>query len=278
MAVPEQIGSIGQNANYMHMLIVGDSGFGKTVFAGTAQNALFLTTDPEGTTSAMMMGSTAKEWKIGHWRELNEAFRYLRDGGIEEMGLEWLIIDNISAAQNFGMEATMELARENNSKLDEFISSQQDYLRSQNMLRQMVKTFQDLPVNIIWTSWQAVQENPDTGEIYFAPAIHGQKGSLAQEVAGYMNVVGYGEVVKDTKGNEVRRIWFTFNDAFRGKDRFVCLGAYQDRLTVPKMHRMVEEAKKAAMSSKKGSTGAKAGRPAVKKAPATRRTATRKKA
>lgn len=276
MTVPKQIQPIGDNADFIHMLIVGLSGFGKTVFAGTAPNALFLTTDPEGTTSAQMMGSQAREWKISGWTELNDAFRYLRDGGIEELGLEWLIIDNISAAQNMGLQATMELARENNARLDEFIASQQDYLRSQNMLRQMVKRFQDLPVNLIWTSWQTSEEDSEDGAVYYAPAIHGQKGALAQEVAGYMNIVGYGEVVEDTQGNEVRRIWFTTHGPFRGKDRFICLGQYRDRLTVSDLASLVEKAKRTA-KRKSSPTGTKAGA-GVKKVAATRRPATRRKA
>lgn len=243
MAIPGKIKPLGEYDKYINMMIVGDAGFGKTVFAGTAENALFLTTDPEGTISAMVFGSTAKEWKIETWTELNEAYRYLRDGGIKEMGLKWVIIDNISEAQNLGMKETMELARSNNSKLDEFISSQQDYLRSQNMLRQMVKMFNDLPVNLLWTAWQTRLEDAD-GEAYYAPGIHGQQGMLAQTIAGYMNIVGYGEVIKDSADNDVRRIWFSTSDRFRGKDRFNTLTPYKDRLTVPKMEKLVDAVKK----------------------------------
>jgi len=243
MTIPDKIRTLGDYDKFINMMIVGDAGFGKTVFAGTADNALFLTTDPEGTISALVFGSTAKEWKIETWSELNEAYRYLRDGGIKEIGLKWVIIDNISEAQNLGMKETMELARSNNSKLDEFISSQQDYLRSQNMLRQMVKMFNDLNVNILWTAWQTRLED-ENGDAYYAPGIHGQQGMLGQTIAGYMNMVGYGEVVHDSKGDDVRRIWFSTSGRFRGKDRFNALIPFRDRLTIPKMERLVDAVKK----------------------------------
>lgn len=242
--IEDKIKPLGQYDKYIRALIVADAGFGKTRLAGTANNALFLTTDPEGTISAKMAGSKAKEIRIDSWTEINDSYRFLRDGGIKKLGLEWLNIDNITEAQNLGMKETMELARKRNANLDEFISSQQDYLRSQNMLRQMVKQFNDLPVNVLWTAWQNRFEDAD-GESYYAPAIHGQQGALAQTIAGYMNVVGYGEVIAD----DVRRIWFTHAEQYRGKDRFGVLGRYRDNLDIPKMQALVEGALKKANGS-----------------------------
>ena len=258
MTKPSEIKPLGDYDKYIHAMIVADAGFGKTVFGGTSEKALFLTTDPEGTISAKMFGSTAEEWRIESWTEHNKAFAYLRDGGIKELGLNWVIVDNISEAQNLALFETMALARARNKNLDEFVPSQQDYQRSQNMMKVMVKKFHDLPVNILWTSWQAIQEDRD-GEIFYAPAIHGQQGSLAQTIAGYMNIVGYGEVVEDG----VRRVWFSHAEAFRGKDRFNVLGDFRDRLTVPKMQSLVEGAlRKANTSSTTNNT--------IKKAPAAR--------
>ena len=241
MTVPSKIGDLGKYGNWIRAMIVADAGFGKTVFCGTAKNALFLTTDPEGTISAKVFGSTAKEWKIESWTEFNESYRYLRDGGIKELNLGVVIVDNISEAQNLGMTETMHIARDRNKGLDEFVPTQQDYQRSQNMLRQMVKQFHDLPVHIIWTAWQKVEEDRE-GNPYFAPGIHGQQGMLAQTIAGYMNIVGYGEVLKNSKDEEVRRLWFSQSGSFRGKDRFNVLGRYRDRLDVPKMLTLVERA------------------------------------
>lgn len=264
MVIPKEIRPLGEYDKWMRMLLVADSGFGKTVFGGTAPNALFLTTDKEGTVSAKVLGSKAREWKIHDHNEMLKAYRYLRDGGIKELGLEFLVIDNASETQTLGMEATMALARSKKKDLDEFIPTQQDYQRSQNMFLAMVKQFNDLPVHIIWTSWQKIEEDHE-GEIFYAPGIHGQQGMLAQTVAGYMNIVGYGEVIEDDNGKEHRRIWFTHHGPFRGKDRFNVLGKYRTDMDVPKMMALVEGA------GKKTSTSTPTRKPVARKAPATPR-------
>jgi len=281
MTKPAAIRPLGVTDRYVRMLIVAGPGFGKTVLAGTAPNALFLTTDPEGTLSAWAFGSDAQEWEIESWANIQEAFRYLRDGGIEEMDLKWVIIDNTSEAQNFGMSETMQKARAQNSRLDEFIPSQQDYQRSQLMILKLVKQFNDLPVNVLWTAWQKSEEDQD-GNVYFAPAIHGQQGAVAQMVAGYMNIVGYGEVI-EADDKEVRRVWFTHHGPYRGKDRFVALGQKRDGLTIAKMDEIIQAAvakRKAqrAAAKKTGAATRSTASTTTKTAPARRRTATTRKA
>ena len=66
MAKPKGIVSLAESADTINMLITAESGWGKTVFAGTADQrnagggkALFLVADPEGTLSAKYQGSSA---------------------------------------------------------------------------------------------------------------------------------------------------------------------------------------------------------------------------
>lgn len=228
--VKKRIKPLGNTNPFIHMMLVAMPGGGKTVLAGTAPNALFITTDPEGTISAFAMGSKAKELEVLAWSDISDVYLYLKNGGIKELGVEWVIIDNVSEAQTFAMTATMEAARKQKPGLDEFVPTQQDYQRSQNMLTKMVRQFNDLPVNTIWTAWQAEAEDAE-GETYFTPSIHGQKGQIAQQIAGWQNVIGYIQVVK--KGDrQVRRVWFTHQGSYRGKDRYIALGRYMDDPTI----------------------------------------------
>ena len=270
---------------YRHFLLCAGPGFGKTVFFGTGdEKVLFLTTDKEGTLSAAMMGSLAQEWPINVGSDLNEAYIYLRDGGIAELGLDdggWVVIDNVSEAEEIFKWDN--IAREHAAKpqtMDEFVPSQGNYQRTQNQLLKMVKQFLDLKVNIGLTAWIETSEDNEGNE-YYAPAIHGQKGGIAQMIAGYMNIVGYGEVLEDADGTEHRRIHFSKSGPHRGKDRYIALGKYRTDMTLPKMdaiiNKKLEERRAAAKTAPK--TPARTAR-TVTKAPTAprRRVATGKKA
>lgn len=276
MTVPKNVKRLGSVDKYIHFLLVAGPGFGKTVLFGTEDKALFLTTDPEGTVSAWMMGSKSLEWECTHYSDVIAAYTYLRDGGIEELGLQWVFIDNISEVQELAKHTNIELEQKRNPAIDDFVPSQANYQRSQNMLLALVKQFNDLPVNVGYTAWMQVNEDSN-GHEYFAPGIHGQKGQIAQMVAGYMNVVGYGEVQTDGEGVEHRVIHFSQNGPYRGKDRYNALGKKRTDLTMPKMKSIIDAAiakRKAELAPSK--TPARAGASGTTKAPARRRTVTRK--
>jgi hypothetical protein len=220
---------------FVRMAMVAPSGFGKTVFAGTAPNALFVTTDPEGTASAAAFGSTAQEWQVTDQQGLRDAYTYLEQGGIKELGLEWVIVDNLTEAQAIFMARAMEIAVERKPDRSPFVPDKHEYLVAQNATVDMVKKFITLPVNLIFTVHRKGMEDGDANT-YYSAAIQGGQGEIAQKILGYMNVVGMGDVL--TIGDppkEVRRIYFDHVREFRGKDRFVRLGKFRDDMTVSKM-------------------------------------------
>jgi hypothetical protein len=226
-----------------------------------------------------MMGSTSKEWPINHWNgDLVEAYKYLRDGGIAKDGWDWVVIDNVSEAEEIAKWENID--REHKAKpqtVDEFVPTQGNYQRTQNMLLMMVKQFLDLPVNVGFTAWIETNEDSDGNE-YFAPAIHGQKGAIAQMIAGYMNIVGYGQVIIGDDGEEHRRIHFSQNGPYRGKDRYMALGKFRTDLTLPKMDAIIDkklESIKSSSATSKKPVAAR--RPVAPKSPAARRVTTPRK-
>ncbi len=242
MVKPKNIQPLASSA-YIHMALVAASGFGKTVFAGTAPNALFFTTDPEGTISARRFGSTAEEWRITNWNELDEAYRWLRDEGIESEGYQWLLVDNGTECQELGMAMAMEQALKAKPDRSPYVPDKREYQISQNGMITLVKTIHTLPINVLWTFHRKGMEDGE-GSDFYSVAIQGKDGQVAEQVLGYMNIIGMGEVIeKETAGKtrEIRRTYFTHTGPYRGKDRFGVLGRFKDDLTVPDLSKLISE-------------------------------------
>lgn len=222
---------------WLRMMVAAHSGYGKTVFCGTAPKALFLTTDPEGTASAAAFGSTAQEVQIHNQDQLNDAYDWLETGGIAELGLEFLIIDNVTEVQAQFMDAAMTAAVANAKKKgmerNRFVADQYEYLSTQNATVDFVKRVCALPVHVIFTAHLKGMEDDDAND-YYSIALQGRKGEVAQQCLGYMNVIGMGAVV-EVNGASRRRMYFEHTGPYRGKDRFNVLGKAQDNLTVPAM-------------------------------------------
>lgn len=233
--MPPQIQALNAKLPYLRMMVAAKSGFGKTVFSGTAKDALFLTTDPEGTASARAFGSTAKEWQINDYDELDRAVTWVRKEGPDHF--KFIVVDNLTECQLMARQANIDAAiarREaKGSARNKLIPEQSDYLFAQLAVVDVVKKLISVPMHIIFTAHLKGLEDPE-GNDFYSVAIQGSDGEVAERLLGYMNVIGMGEVVeKDDK--EVRRLYFTHWGPFRGKDRYVKLGRYQDGLTVPKM-------------------------------------------
>lgn len=231
MAKPSQIRKLDGPPPFIRMAVVAPPGWGKTIFGGTARKGLFLTTDPEGTLSAQQQGSTCEEWKITSWQDLTEAASYMKSEGCDEY--DWLIIDNISEAQDMAMQDSMEYVRKGKPSLDQYVPGIYEYQRSQMMIVDFVKRVNDLPVNVLWTAHRTTGED-DEGNVVYGASIHGKKGAIEDQILGYMNVVGFG-VIKD--GERIMHLSNT--GPFKGKDRYQKLGAARAGLTIPRLEALV---------------------------------------
>lgn len=226
----------GKKAN-IHMVLVADAGWGKTVFAGSGERVLFLVCDPEGTLSASSLGSTADEWEIKTTKDLEEAYKWLRDEGHEEY--DWVVIDTVGGAQRILQRSALDAAvRAAPGKQDPDVPSIAVHQKAQIQIIKFIMMFNDLPMHTLFTAHPMHLED-DEGETYILPYVHGGKGEVAQQALGHFNVAGYG-VNQEVGDKVVRRIYFTHNNGLRGKDRFHKLGRYRDSLDLATMQDIIE--------------------------------------
>lgn len=252
MPKPSSIRPVSVQNLIVNMCLTAESGFGKSVFAGSAPNALILSADPEGTDSIAFSGQKADEWPIRSYSELDESYRYFRDGsGCKDY--EWLIVDSIPEVQKIMMRNALNIAVSNNAKRDPDIPAQADYQKIQIQLLEYVKRLNELPIHVLYTAHPAEYTDGE-GEVYYLPAVHGASGDIARSFIGYMKINTFGEHVdKKVAGQDelkrVRRYWMTNHGPYKAKDRyFGAMGNYKDDLTIPKMMELIKA--KAAAGSK----------------------------
>lgn len=240
MAKRPPIKKLGAESSYISMQLVAESGFGKTVLAGSEPSNLIISTDPEGTDSALYAGSKAEQIVARSYADVEEAYSWLRDEGHKEY--EWLTIDSGPEMQKIFQATWLEKNRANAGKRHPDVLGMDGHQVTQLQLIRFIKQINDLPMHTLWTALP-MRLDDEEGEPYYLPSYHGGKGDVAQQVMGYMKVQGFGEFVEDKKAKDgfIRRWHFQPYGPFKGKDRYDALGAYMDNPTLPEIASAIAE-------------------------------------
>jgi hypothetical protein len=238
---PSAIIPISDYDECINMLIYGNSGMGKTVLGGTAEQALMIGVE-SGLISAKRRGSKADAWPINLWEDVEKAYLYLRDN--PNHGYKWVVIDSITDMQEKLLRDILDRAvADSRGARDEDIPAIQDHQKWQNKLKRFVNNFNDLPVNVLWTALEMRKENEE-GEDIILPLLLGKDYGISQTICGKMHVVGHLNKRVLGKGDDrktVRRIQFEGIPPYFAKDRFDCLPRYMPNPTIPKIQQIIEE-------------------------------------
>lgn len=233
-------------------LVYGDSGIGKTVLAGSAPKALFLTVEAAGTESAKEMGSGADEWVTSTWAELQEAWKWLKeDGGAK--AYDWLLVDSLSEVEEACWRMYLDQQAKDNTRRSIYRAELQDYNVVGNMMRKFVDSFNRLPMNVLYTALPMAVDmtDPITEEdmTKTMPQLGSAKnGKLSQKVSAQMTLVGMLNVIVPKKKTEdedgekkpadrtpFRRLNLAGNSRFVAKTRHHKLGRFVDQPNIAEM-------------------------------------------
>lgn len=242
MSLKDKVRKLADAEEYVNILIYADSGIGKTVLAGSDDSVLFAAPEDDGLLSARRMGSKADKYDINQWEDLMQLhvdLNELVEEG-EEIPYKWLAIDSITEMQAMCMRYILAKTKADNPDKDPDIPQIQDWQRYYILFEKMVRAFNDLPVNVLWTALARKVEDADGNE-FMVPEIQGKDYGISMKTVSYMTCYGYmmREVVEkerpvdpnepdgEKKKIKVRSrvIYFEDNGVFRGKDRTLALGA-----------------------------------------------------
>ena len=227
--LPSNIISLQDEDEYHNLLIYADSGVGKTVFAGSDDDVLFIAPEDNGTVSAKRFGSTAQKWKIHNWNDIQAAYKWL--SSLETIPVNWVVLDSLTEMQDMCMRHILNEALEINPGRDPDVPQLQDWQPYFEKFKRLVKAFNDLQVNVLYTALQQDEENED-GEKVVLPMLQGKGTQYAKKVSSWMTSFGHMRVQRkkigtDEDGNaqydEFRVIQWRASKTVMAKDRTRCL-------------------------------------------------------
>lgn len=233
MTRPKAIRPMGQEEKHHRVMIYGEPGAGKTVFAASGARTLIVSNDSGETISAAAMGSTADVWLAPTYEDIDEVFEYLRHDGCEEY--DWVWIDNITLLQDQAMDNLMEQLVAEKPHRNRWVPDQHEYLVNQSRLSTMVRNFKKLPMNVGFTAHVMKTEDND-GKVLYLPMIQGGQGTLSQKVCGYMNIVGYLQTYRKEEETH-RRLILEKQGKFLAKGRYPGMSGRLENPTVPELEK-----------------------------------------
>lgn len=231
--LPSNIISLQDEDEFNNLLIYADSGVGKTVFAGSDDDVLFVAPEDNGTVSAKRFGSTAKKWKIHDgakgWDDVLAAFTWLKS--LNPIPFNWVVLDSLTEMQDMCMRKIIEEGLEINPSRDPDTPQLQDWIPYQNRFMRMVKAFNALEVNMLYTALQMDEEDED-GDKVVLPMMQGKGTQYSKKVVSTMTSFGHMRVARKKVGTdddgaakyeEFRVIQWKASKTVMAKDRTRCL-------------------------------------------------------
>lgn len=202
MSVTDRIKPLTEWTPYRKVLLYGDPGVGKTVFAARAPGALIIDSE-RGTLSLFNHPElhTIPVLQLKTYKELEELYLELKSGAMPEV--ETLVFDSVSELQKMHLDEHMKMASANNENKNRYVPAQQDYNYNTNYLRRLIIDYADLERNIVFTAHVIEDKDESTGAIVARPNL---TPSLANALQRRMDVVGYLTMETDAKGEDKRKL------------------------------------------------------------------------
>lgn len=210
---------------YKNILVVGDTGVGKTVLVGGAPSAVFISTE-KGTISAKRFGSKAKLIRVETWPQLEEALAYVEENAAK---IGWVLLDSLPKMQRMLLRYLLDVNMEEGRKgADPDVPQIQDHQKWQNMFMRFVDRLNEMPVNVLYTSTpMRVETEDDEGDPMdiVLPAIQGKAKegyAVAQYICAEMDSVWVMNMER-RKGKRLRVLYTQKRPPYFAKCRYAAL-------------------------------------------------------
>ena len=249
------ITKLADKINYWNVLLYADYGAGKTVFAGSDNKVLFIAPEDDGLISAQRVNSNATVDKITvkQWEDLKNAYEWFADHTEDCDSYNAFAIDSITEMQNLAKGYVLRMTADDKARKgqDPEKMQLQDYGMMHELVENLVRGFNDLPVNVLWTATAKKVEDADGNE-FLVPELQGKKDyGISMKMVALMTSYGYMRTEvhdvsapteddpKAVKKVKRRVIYWEDTGTIRGKDRTISLAPFTVNMTLQQMRRTI---------------------------------------
>ena len=249
------ITKLADKINYWNVLLYADSGAGKTVFAGSDNKVLFIAPEDDGLISAQRVNANATVDKITvkQWEDLKNAYEWFADHPDDCIAYNAFAIDSITEMQNLAKGYVLRMTADEKARKgqDPEKMQLQDYGMMHELMENLVRGFNDLPVNVLWTATAKKVEDADGNE-FLVPELQGKKDyGISMKMVALMTSYGYMRTEvhdvsapteddpKAVKKVKRRVIYWEDTGTIRGKDRTISLAPFTVNMTLQQMRRTI---------------------------------------
>lgn len=217
------------------MMIYGEPGAGKTYFGGTAAGhpelSPILLIDIEGG-ALTLRGKDVDVVQARTMKKVQEIQNALVKQ--KEPYYKTVMLDSGTELQKLDMRTVMaEQYNKRPDTTDIYVPSQREWGKSGERMRMIIRSFRDLPCNVIITALLAQDRDDKTGVTYMFPSF---PGKLRGEVPGFFDIVGLLRATMETEGGEsqiIRTLQVAKTDRTIAKDRTDSLAGLVRNPTLP---------------------------------------------
>lgn len=216
----------------------GPSGVGKTVLAGTAPNGLFLTIDVEGTESAKMMGSQAKELRVNSWEEFVEYNDWVCRSQEARQEFTWVTVDTVDELEELCWQS--QLVNDELKRASRYQPNKGDYPVVWRKVREELMRLNRAPINTIYLAHmmhieRETEDGEDTMTLAMPEMGSRKRGDLSSYFCAQMGLVGYYREVHTEDDGTQRQLMTQSSSRWIAKDRTTTFGTGIVNPTVPGM-------------------------------------------
>jgi len=209
-------------SDFVNFLIYGEPKVGKTLFTATAtehpETSPVLLLDAEGGTTTIRKYKQIDVVEVRTIEELNKKILDLQKAGEDLRNYyKTVVIDNMTEVQELDLKVIMRQAYQKNpDKVDIDVPSPREWKKTGEHMRAIARAVRDLPCNTILTA-HVVEVERDGQPTRKYPGFGGQAKTA---VAGYMDIVGWMQIIQDRGKEAYTQIQFKGTRSTLAGDRF----------------------------------------------------------